>query len=286
VTSTRSAARSGAPRPNAARLSDSNLTQEDLGIETATCLRPFFGYYGGKWRDAIRYYPKPAHDTIIEPFAGSAGYALRYASHKVILCEIDPILAAVWGYLIRVSPREILSIPDVRLDGSVEDLKACQEAKWLVGFWLNRATASPRKKPSKWMRDGIRPGSFWGQRVRHTIASQVEKIRHWKVYNCSYLECPPANRATWFIDPPYEGAGQYYRFGSRQIDYRALAAWCRSRPGQVIVCENEGATWLPFRELAHVKTTRAGRRSQEVVWLSTFEAAGQVDDPDRSGDAP
>ena len=35
-------------------------------------LRPFFGYYGGKWRDAVKHYPEPAFETIIEPFAGSA----------------------------------------------------------------------------------------------------------------------------------------------------------------------------------------------------------------------
>jgi hypothetical protein len=33
-------------------------------------LRPFFGFYGGKWRDALKHYPPPEHDTIIEPFAG------------------------------------------------------------------------------------------------------------------------------------------------------------------------------------------------------------------------
>ncbi len=62
----------------------------------APLLRPFFGYYGGKWRDAIKHYPEPQHDTIVEPFAGSAGYSLRYANRKVILCEIDPVLASVW----------------------------------------------------------------------------------------------------------------------------------------------------------------------------------------------
>lgn len=31
-------------------------------------LRPFWSYYGGKWRIAERY-PRPAFDRIIEPFA-------------------------------------------------------------------------------------------------------------------------------------------------------------------------------------------------------------------------
>lgn len=233
-------------------------------------LRPFFGFYGGKWRDALKHYPEPEHDTIVEPFAGSAGYSLRYAARRVVLCEIDPVLAEVWRYLIRVKASEILAIPDVRPDESLDDLRISQEARWLVGFWLNRGIASPRKTPSKWMRDGIRPGSFWGTRVRQTIASQVNSIRHWRVYNCSYVDCPTSRVATWFIDPPYEGAGKHYRFGSEQIDFGELATWCKSRPGQVIVCENKGAAWLPFRELADVKTTRADRRSREVIWLSDW----------------
>lgn len=236
-------------------------------------LRPFFGYYGGKWRDALKHYPPPAHDIIVEPFAGSAGYSLRYADRKIILCEIDPIVFGLWKYLINVKPSEILNLPDLDPAGSVDDLKLCQEAKWLIGFWINRGTARPRKTPSKWMRDGIRPGSFWGSRVREMIASQVESIRHWKVHEGTYMDCPIENLATWFIDPPYEIAGRHYRFGSEQLNYPDLAQWCKERKKQVIVCENQGATWLPFRPLANVKTTRANRRSQEVVWLSPKNSA-------------
>ena len=248
------------------------LFRTEAGSVVMHQLRPFFGYYGGKWRDALKHYPEPKHATIVEPFAGSAGFSLRYFTRKVVLCEVDPVLAEVWRYLIRVKPREILSIPDLLPGESVDDLKIGQEAKWLVGFWLNRGAASPRKGPSKWMRDGIRPGSFWGDRVRHTIATQVNAIRHWQVHNSSYADCPAPRKATWFIDPPYEAAGRHYRFGPEQIDYASLGQWCRSRPGQVIVCENKGAAWLPFRDLADVKTTRANRRSKEVFWLNAFEA--------------
>ena len=127
------------------------------------------------------------------------------------------------------------------------------------------------------MRDRIRPGSFWGERVRETIASQVDAIRHWQIHNCSYVECPVSYKATWFVDPPYQQAGKYYRFGSDLIDFESLAIWCRSRPGQVIVCENAGADWLPFRDLADVKTTRADRRSKEVYWLNSFEDEDDTD---------
>ena len=253
-----------------------------LSFPGTSVLRPFFGFYGGKWRDAVKHYAPPKYDTIIEPFAGSAGYALRYCDRRVILCERDPVVAGVWLYLTKVSAEEILSIPDIPPGGSVLDLDIPQEAQWLVGFWLNRGTSRPRKSPSKWMRDKIRPGSFWGDRVRSTIAAQVDAIRHWEVYPCSYDKCPEAGPATWFIDPPYQTTGHHYRFGSSGIDYSELATWCQSRAGQVIVCENQGADWLDFRPLrangdpsaivADVKTTRRGQRSREVVW--TNESSG------------
>lgn len=230
-------------------------------------LRPFFGFYGGKWRDTPKYYPTPEKETIVEPFAGSAGYSVRYADHNVILGEKDAVIFGVWDYLIGASSQEILSIPDLEPGQTVTDLPLCQEARWLVGFWLNRGASRPRTGPSAWMRDGIRPGSFWGERVRQTIASQVDRIRHWKVFNCSYEDLPFAGEATWFIDPPYQKQGKHYYHGAEDVDFTMLGEWCRTRRGQVIVCENAGADWLPFSPLATVKTTRVKGRSEEVVWL-------------------
>ena len=230
-------------------------------------LRPFFSLYGGKWRVAALY-PQPRHRTVVEPFAGGAGYAVRHAHLDVVLCDLDPVLAGVWKYLVRVSAAELLALPDLQDGESVDDLAVPQEARWLIGFWLNRGVARPRKRPSAWMRSGVRPGSFWGERVRQTLVAQVEQIRHWRVYECSYEQCPVAGEATWFIDPPYVDAGSHYRFGSGAIDYERLSRWCRARSGQIVVCENEGADWLPFQPLADIKTTRAGRRSREAVWMN------------------
>lgn len=246
------------------------LNQKRLmpGSQGHSFLRPFFGYFGGKWRDTPRLYPPPEYDTIVEPFAGSAGYSLRFPDHNVILCEKDRILVSIWEYLIEVEPDEILALPDLGPQDSVDDLSVCQEARWLIGFWVNRGVAAPRKRPSKWMRTGIRPGSFWGQRVRTTIANQVPRIRHWEIRNHSYESCDISVEATWFIDPPYQDTGHHYRFGSDTIHYDHLADWCRKRSGQVIVCENRGADWLPFRPLGATKTTRKGKESREVIWTN------------------
>ena len=153
--------------------------------------------------------------------------------------------------------------------------RSARRARWLVGFWLNRGASRPRTGPSAWMRDGIRPGSFWGERVRKTIATQVDRIRHWRAFNCSYEELPFSSEATWFVDPPYQNQGKHYYHGPEGVEFSALGDWCRTRPGQIIVCENEGADWLPFTSVADVKTTRSNSRSVEVVWIGGEKQAAE-----------
>lgn len=235
-------------------------------------LKPFFTYYGGKWRLAPRY-PKPRYDKICEPFAGSAGYSLRYADRQVVLCDLSPVICGVWSYLIRSSPTEILALPDLEIGQRVDDLRVCQEARWLIGFWLNKGTVSPSKTPSKWMRGQTRPASFWGGAIRERIASQVHEIRHWRVLNCSYTQLKSRDKVTWFVDPPYNNrAGSFYPYGSCGFDYSALAAWCKSRTGQVIVCENAGADWLPFHFFTDGKATpkKGGEGKTPAVTLEAI----------------
>jgi len=229
-------------------------------------LKPFFTYYGGKYRAAL-HYPAPSHERVVEPFCGSAGYSLRYHDRKVRLYDKNETITDLWKYLIRVKSREILSLPDLEEGDSVDDLRVCQEAKSLIGFWLNKGNSAPCKIPSKWMRSGVRPNSFWGATVKQRIASQVKAIRHWKVWNRSYEDCADL-RATWFLDPPYQGAaGRHYKHS--HIRYKHLASWCKTRRGQVIVCENSGADWLPFQDFRTIKGSPGAHRSgvsKEVLW--------------------
>jgi hypothetical protein len=227
-------------------------------------LHPFFCFYGGKWRSAKRY-PKPTHKTVIEPFAGSAGYSLRHPDRDVVLYDLDPTICGVWEYLIKSSSEEIARLP-VEID-HIDEVDAPQEAKWLIGFWLNKGGTTPKLTPSAWMRSGIRPNSYWGEVIRARIASQVDSIRHWKIHCQSYNEIEN-EEATWFVDPPYFGkAGRCYR--CKFNDYNELAQWCRNRLGQVMVCERAGADWLPFEPFAKIKSTPGARGksySEEMIW--------------------
>jgi hypothetical protein len=36
---------------------------------------------------------------------------------------------------------------------------------------------------------------------------------------------------------------------NKDIDYKNLAEWCKNRNGQIIVCENSKADWLPFQNI-------------------------------------
>jgi site-specific DNA-adenine methylase len=229
-------------------------------------VKPFFTYTGGKYRSAPRY-PAPVYDTIVEPFAGSAGYSVRHHEKNVLLIDLDPDVAVLWEYLIAATPSDVRSLP--LYDGtwdSTDDLNLSDGEKMLIRGWLNKGTFG--KRPSAWMRSGDFDSQFWGEEIRERVASQVSLIKHWKIVHGSYVDAPDL-LATWFIDPPYEIAGKTYNHGSSGIDYPALAEWCRSRPGQVIVCENTGAEWLPFShfESAHAMQARfRSGRTEEAIW--------------------
>lgn len=230
-------------------------------------LRPFFGYYGAKWLLAP-HYPAPRHRRVVEPFAGSACYSLLHWRREVTLVDAYPVIAGVWRYLINVSADEVLALPDLAEGQTVADLNVCQEARWLIGLWIRSAQARPGLTSSPWARDKATRGicGFWGAPARARIARQLPCIRHWRVIEGDYREAS-LGPATYFIDPPYVVGGSHY--SARPGSYELLARWCRELPGQVVVCEAEGATWLPFAPLRAVRSAASqGRvgRSLEAIW--------------------
>lgn len=220
-------------------------------------LRPFFSYFGGKWTLAPHYAP-PSHSMIVEPFAGSAGYATRYANREVILVEREPRLATLWRWLVGVSVDEVMGLPiTLREAAALEG-----PARSLIGFWLGRGRTSPASTTtSSWLVSGKWPSSFWGEYARERIARQVPMIRHWKIIEGNYADAPDAS-AHWFVDPPYVGS-RHYRAGVD--DYAELGRWCQRCRGHVTVCERDGAKWLPFRPFRRVKSIARSAFS-EVVW--------------------
>lgn len=228
-----------------------------------TGLKQFFSYFGSKV-SLSRHYPAPEYETIIEPFAGSAGYACRFPELEVRLFDIDPVVVGVWTYLIRATRQDVLSLP---LDPT-EVAGLSKAERDFIGFWWRRGGAEPSLKPVPWMLTGKYPHSFWSEQTRLRIAGQVDRINHWSCECLPYQEIP-VTAATWFIDPPYQLQGRHYRHGSKGIQYLELGTWAKSLPGQIMVCEAAGADWLPFRPLYTTRTVKyykVDRTIQEVVY--------------------
>ena len=219
-----------------------------------TRLRPFFSYYGSKWRLSSRY-ARPVYGKVIEPFAGSACYSLLYPEKEIELVDVSEAVCLVWQYLIGVTESEIRSLPLLE-DKEKIPTSLPIEAQYLIGFWVSKGCSYPRKSMSG------RPGcGYWGDMIRSRIARQLKHIRHWSIRRSSYSDIENT-KATWFVDPPYQVGGKHYPH--HEIDYTDLATWCKTRNGQVIVCENDKASWLPFDLLHHTKGIR--KNSVEVVW--------------------
>jgi site-specific DNA-adenine methylase len=229
-----------------------------------------FSYMGAKWRIA-KLYGAPTTGLVIEPFAGSGCYSLFWNIPVAHLYDVNPIVAGIWDYLIKVPESEVRALP---IDfESVDDLQIPQEARWLIGFWITKGNVHPNKTRSQWARTYRNSGDckVWGEAARARIASQVGRIRGWKSFNTSYENCPDV-KADWFIDPPYTVAGKHYPHS--QVDYVHLAEFVRNRKGRVMVCENGDADWLPFKPLV---STRANtikgvvRTSAETVYFGGIQ---------------
>ncbi len=220
-----------------------------------------WSYYGSKSKIAY-YYPAPKHNTIIEPFAGAARYSLFYAKPEtqVILCDKYQVVADLWRFLIeRATPESILNLPILEPKENLDNYALLKEEKYLIGFFLNNGSAQPKKSPAKF--------NSWNAAKRQEIADNLQKIKHWKIFCGTYQDVPNEN-ATWFIDPPYQTQGKWYQssVNNKSINYADLADYCKTRSGQVIVCENIEAKWLPFKPL--VSFHGQLHRKTEAIWTT------------------
>jgi hypothetical protein len=226
-------------------------------------LQPFFPYYGSKSKVAALLGP-PRYNHVIEPFGGSAAFSCVWEPAQATLIEKNPVVYGVLKYLQRASPDEIRRLPtDI---SHVDELRpwVCEEARNWIGFWFNRALATPGLSRSNWAQNPNNQGSFWSETTKYRIAGQVPRIRHWNIIWGSYEEAPDIE-AHYFVDPPYSNAdGRHYPYDD--IDYPVLATWCKSRHGFVQVCANDGETWLPFKSRVIVPTHHGCGYSVEAVY--------------------
>ena len=244
-----------------------------------------FGYYGSKSK-IINLYPEPAYRTIVEPFAGGACYALRWHEHDVWLNDLNPRTMAAWRFLQRPDAMDIVAtripryidagtpLSDLIRDdddaGFVEVVRAgCGRGSY--GMKGTRTKVSPMGA-SAWCSRANGAGGY-----RDKLLTWIPRIAHWTLTTLSYDQLPNI-KATYFIDPPYNNAAGK-KYATSDVDYTHLAAWCRSRTGQSIVCENAGADWLPFRMLTNERRgihygSVDERRAGEVVWTQETEPIG------------
>lgn len=221
-----------------------------------------FAYYGAK-HGLAAHYPPPRFSTIIEPFAGAAGYSCRHATsaHAVLLNDLDPVVVALWQRLATMTPADLFAIAPELGKRTTELLVAgCGGA----GSWVPVAGGKSRQITPRMVKD-------WPT-VRRRILKALPNLPAWRIVAGDFHDLPDCE-ATWFIDPPYQPLGTMAGAGYRQnsIDYADLGEWCKSRRGQVIVCEQSPASWLPFqpfRTQRHAGGSKVGATRVEVVWYS------------------
>lgn len=219
---------------------------------------PLFKCFGSKWLSG-KSLPPPLHGTIVEPFAGGAGYALRHYDHSVVLYERDNHVRELWQYLINeATESEIRDIPvDIPVGTDIRSLGLTHGASLLLKHWQRTNNVGTCWTVSPW---GNASGQ-WTANKRARISEEHAGVRHWKVCGSDWSSAfaDESGPATWFVDPPYEFN---YRYRQPPIDYNDLAASVMAASGQAIVCEaicpktGKSPSWLPFSPWKEVKTSR------------------------------
>lgn len=215
-----------------------------------------FSYYGSKSK-IVNYYPPPKFNKIIEPFAGSARYSLKYWQNDILLIDKYPIIIEVWNYLKNASEQDILKLPRLKHGEKFKEHKLLSDIEKKFFGFISQA-GSTGERYSVGTMNGINIDSDLKK-----IASQLYKIRHWEIKLGSYDEIENIE-ATWFIDPPYQFGGHEYKFSNKNINFFKLAEWCKSRYGQIIVCENTKANWMSF--LPMIDMQGSIHKTTEAIW--------------------
>ena len=213
-----------------------------------------FNYYGSKSK-IVDYYPPTKFNRIIEPFAGSARYSLKYFENDILIVDKFKTITDIWNYLKTASEKDIYGLPKFKQGDNLNDFGLSDIEITFLQYITQHGTVGGYKV-SEW-------GARDLQRTIKNIANNLFKIRHWEIKNCDYNELEN-EKATWFIDPPYQFGGHKYKCSNKFIDFNYLSEWCKTRNGQSIVCENTKADWLPFKPM--VDMTGIMFKTTEAIW--------------------
>ena len=215
-----------------------------------------FSYYGSKSK-IVNLYPEPKFDKIIEPFAGSARYSLKYWDRDILLIDKHKPIVDLWNWLKEIDKSDLDNLPVLSYGDSLKDYNLTKGERLFLSFCINEGSTGERNVVTK------RSSTKVGFKIKST-KEVLHKIKHWDIRLGCYSKSNN-QKATWFIDPPYVEGGQYYPKSNKFLDYNKLSEWCKSRKGQLIVCENNNADWLPFVDL---KSYWGGiKKSKEKVYI-------------------
>ncbi len=256
---------------------------------------PLFKWFGAKWQ-ASKYYPRPKYPSILEPFAGSACYALRNSSARtdVTLAESNLNVYNLWDWLIHeASEHDIREIPINLKEGTnILDVGLTRGQSLLLKHWQRTNNVGNCWTISPW---GNKPGQFTAN-TRARVANEVYLVKRWKVYRDGFsamrasLGAVENPLSTWFVDPCY----QYnYQYGCGETDYGLVAEMVKMHEGQAIVCEakcpktGKIPNWLPFRFFRRTVTSRRkstnNHHSSELIWTNDNSPSDIADSTQADG---
>ena len=218
-----------------------------------------FYQYGAK-NLLAKYYQVPNYRVIVEPFAGSAAYSCfhlkRNREMRAVIIDKNDNIAAAWDFIKHCSANDVREYPVPEIGSYTTDFlfKTCTSS--------NSATQNAKMKVTKRMLE-----VFEYQRRR---ILDLLWIRNRISFIHDDYRAFPNIEATWFIDAPYQKpTDRLLKNASsrRNAEYAELSEYAKSRKGQVIVCEKDGANWLPFERFKTNKNS-LDRKYAEVVWYS------------------
>ena len=133
-----------------------------------------WSYYGSKSK-IVDYYPTPKFQKIIEPFAGSAKYALKYFEKDVLLVDKYEPIIKLWKWLQLCSPNDIKKLPVLKQGDDIRNIAGlCEEERILLGYGAQAGVAIFGNTVTE-------AGTRNMVTMFKNVANNLHKIKHWEI---------------------------------------------------------------------------------------------------------